>query len=124
MKIVNGSSQMKLTQHGREGSSPMAESQLCIEINFGHGALEFGEEEERVIAEATGAARSVQNDTVYGPIAGVLHTSVASGNEDAVIAGLSLIEGGISETLKEDHVVPDVGIVVGVRRVDDNTDVW
>jgi len=97
----------------------MAEGQLCVEIDFRHGALEFGKKKERVIAETARAARRVQNDTFHGSITGVLDAAVAGSNQDAVVAGLSLLQRLISETLKKDHVVPYICIVIGVRRVNE-----
>jgi hypothetical protein len=50
-------------QHGQQrgnGAAAMAERVLGFEIEFGHGAVERGQVEERVVAEAAGAARALQ----------------------------------------------------------------
>jgi hypothetical protein len=46
----------------------MAEGKLGFEVDFGHRAVEFGEEEERVVAKATGAARRIEDKAFDGAL--------------------------------------------------------
>ena len=96
----------------------MAESELGSEVDLGHGVVEFGKEEERVVAEATGTARGVENDAFDRAVGCVKGDAIASGDEDAMIAAGSEADRDVGHALQEEHVVPNVGVVVGVRRVD------
>jgi hypothetical protein len=48
----------------------------------------------------------------------VLDSAIAGGNQDAVVARLASFGWHITDALKEDDVIPNVGIVVGVRGID------
>jgi len=95
----------------------MAEGELGFEVEFGHGAVEGGQEEERVIAEAAGAARRVQDEAFNCALRCVERLAVAGGDENAAVACGASGCGNAGEALQQDHVVPDIGVVVGVGRV-------
>ncbi len=97
----------------------MAEGELGFEINFGHGAVEAGQVEKRVVAEAAGAAGGFEDAAFDGAFGGVEGLAVAGGDEDAAIVGGAAVGGDAGEALQQDHVVPDIGVVVGVGRVDE-----
>ena len=99
----------------------MTEVELSGEINFGHGALEFGEEEEWVISEAAGAAGGGEKNALHGTVRGMFNAAVAGGDEYAVIPADALFGRQIAEALQQDHVVPDIGVVGGgIGGVDDS----
>ena len=59
-------------QHGEQcgdGAAAMAEGVLGFEIELGHGAVQCGEVEERVVAEAAGAARGFEDQAFDRPSA-------------------------------------------------------
>ena len=97
----------------------MAEGMLGFEIDFGHGVLEFGQIEERVVAEAARAARRFEDESFDRAVCCIEGLAIAGGDEDAVVAGGALGCWNAGEALEQDHVVPDVGVVVGIWRVDE-----
>ena len=90
-----------------------------MKVDFGHGALEFGEVKERVVAKAASAARSIEDDSFDGTVGGVLNATIARGDKYAMVSGIAALRGNVSQALKENDVVPDIGVVVGIRRVDE-----
>jgi hypothetical protein len=110
-------SDLQLSQHGGEGAAAMAVGELGRKVNFGHSALQFREKEKRVVPEASGAARCIKNYALDGAVGSVLDSAVAGGDQHAVIAGFPLFGWNIADSLKEDDVIPDIGIVVGVRGI-------
>src|SRR5579859_4670982 len=98
----------------------MTERKLGVEVDFGHGAVQLRKIEERIVAEAAGAARSAEDDAFHAAVRCVFGPPIAGSDQDAVVTGCALFGWSFSEALQEDHVVPDVGVVIGsVRRVDD-----
>jgi hypothetical protein len=83
----------------------MAERELGFEIDFGHAAVEVGEIEERVVAEAAGAAWCGEDLAFDGPMADGEDVTVAGGGEDAVVAGATLGEGDAGEEMEEVEVI-------------------
>src|ERR1700722_289009 len=96
----------------------MAEGELGLEIDFGHGAVKVWQIEERVIAETAGAARGAEDHAIDGAIGHVCWLAVTGSDQYAVIASSALLGWDGVEALEEDDIVPDVGVVVGVGRVD------
>ena len=68
----------------------MAEGVLGLEVDLGHRAVVQGKVEERVVAEASGAARLGEDLAFDGPVADGEDVAVAGGGEDAVVAGAAL----------------------------------
>ena len=83
----------------------MAEGKFGAGIEFGHGFVLFGEIEERVVAEAVGAAWCGQDLAFDGAVADGEDVAVAGGGEDAVVAGAALGEGDAGEEGEEIEVV-------------------
>src|SRR5260370_1789785 len=96
-----------------EGSTSVAEGELGLDVELGHGLVLFGEVEERVVAEALGAAWRGENFAFDGAVADGEDFAVASGGEDAVVAGGALGEGNAGEEGEEVEVV---AVVCGQRR--------
>src|SRR5260370_41810989 len=96
----------------------MAEGQVGFKIEFGHSAIKLRQVEERVVAEAAGAAWRIENHSLDSAFRCVEGQAVAGGNQDAAVAGGALFGRNPGESLQQDHVVPDVGIVVGIGGVD------
>jgi hypothetical protein len=101
-----------------EGAAAVAEGELGLEIDFGHGAVEFWQIEEGVVAEASGASRGVEDRALDGSIGHVGWLAVAGSDKYAVVAGSALRGRDGVEALKEDDIVPDIGVVVGIGGVD------
>lgn len=97
----------------------MAEGQLRFEIDLGHGALKFWKVKQWIVSEAAGASRRGQNDAFDRTVACVLDSAVSSCNEHAVVSSVALVWRQISESLEQYHVVPDVGVVICVGRIDE-----
>ena len=87
------------------------------EVDLGHCAVEGGEIEERVVAETAGAAGRFEDESFDCSMRGVEGQAVAGGDKDTAITGGALGQGHAGEVLQKDHVVPDVGVVVGVGGV-------
>ena len=81
-------------EEGGEGSAAVAEGEFGLDVEFGHGLVLFGEIEERVVAEAAGAARGGEDFAFDGAVADGEDLSVAGGGEDAVVAGGRIVEWG------------------------------
>src|SRR6516165_2450860 len=96
----------------------MAKGKLGFEVDFSHGAFKFGQVKERIVAEAAGAAWSIEDDSLDGAVRGVKGQAGSGCDQDAMVAGGALRGRNTGEALQEDHVVPDVGVVVGVGGVD------
>jgi hypothetical protein len=113
-----GDLDMKLGKERGERSAAMAERELGLQVNFSHGAVTLWEIKQRIVAEAAGAARRVEDHTFDGAIGHVCKLTVARGNEHAMIAGGALGRRNSVETLEKDDVIPDIGVVVGIGRID------
>ena len=89
------------------------------QVDFGHGAVEGGEIEERVVSKAACASGRLEDKAFHGAVRGVEGKAVAGGDQDAAVAGgaLGLLHAG--EALQQDYVVPDIGVVIGVGRIDE-----
>ena len=83
----------------------MAEGELGLDVELGHGLVLFGEIEERVVAEALGAAWGGEDLAFDGSVADGEDLAVAGGGEDAVVAGAALGEGDAGEEGDEIEVV-------------------
>ncbi len=59
--FVRGGLNMELGQERGECAAAMADGELGLEIDFGHGAIELRQVEEGIVAEAAGAARGVED---------------------------------------------------------------
>ena len=77
-------------EKGGEGSAAVAEGELGVDVELGHGFVLFGEIEERVVAEASGAAWRGEDLAFDGAVADGEDLAVAGGGEDAVVAGAAL----------------------------------
>ena len=117
MGSVDGSD-LQLGQKRGEGPAAMAEGELGLKIDFGHRAVELRKVEERVIPEAAGAARGVQDHSIDGAVGHMSWLSVASGDKHAVIARGALGWRNGIEALKEHDIVPDIGVVICIGRID------
>lgn len=60
----------ELGKQGAESASTMTEGVFFFERNFGHGAVECGEKEERIVAEAAVAARHGEDFSVDAAFGG------------------------------------------------------
>jgi hypothetical protein len=47
-----------------KGGGPVGESVLLVQVDFGHGLAELGQEEQRVVAEAALASGGVEQNTL------------------------------------------------------------
>jgi hypothetical protein len=74
-------------------------------IEFGHGLVVAGEEEEGVIAEASGASGSGEDFTFDGAVGDAEDFAIASCGEDAMVAGFGVLDVEFSEGLLEAEVV-------------------
>lgn len=92
--------------------------ELCLKVDFGHGPLQFREEEERIVAETTGAAWCVEDYAFDRAVGGVFDAAVSGGDQHTVVSRLALFGWHVTDALKEDYVIPDIGIVVGIRGID------
>ena len=97
----------------------MTEGELGFEVDFGHGALEGRQVEERIVAEAASAARGLEDESIDGAFGRLDDFTVECGDQDAAITGGALVGRDFGEALEQDDVVPDVGVVVGIGRVDE-----
>src|SRR5580692_1493812 len=77
---------MKLGEKCGEGAAAMAEGELGLEVDLGHGAVELWQVEKRIIAKAAGAARGVQDHTFDGAIGLVCWLALTGGDECAMVA--------------------------------------
>src|SRR5271157_6382248 len=96
----------------------MAEGELGFEVEFGHGAVQGGQVEEWIVAEAACASWSFEDKTLDRALGGMESHAVAGGDQHAAVAGGAAGWRDPGKALQEDHVVPHVGVVVGVGRVD------
>ena len=87
----------------------MAEGEFGFDVEFGHGFVLLGEIEERVVAEAVGAAWCGQDLAFDGAVSDGEDVAVAGGGEDAVVAGAALGEGNAGEEGEEVEVIAMVG---------------
>jgi hypothetical protein len=92
-------------EEGGEGSAAMAEGEFGLDVEFGHGLVFVGEIEERVVAEAAGAAGLGEDIAFDCAVADGEDVAVAGGGEDAVIAGTALGEGNAGEEGEEIEVI-------------------
>ena len=83
----------------------MAEGELGGDVELGHGFVLGGEVEERVVAEAFGAAGGGEDFAFDGSVADGEDLTVARGGENAVVAGAALGERDVGEVGDEVEVV-------------------
>ena len=88
-----------------EGSAAMAEGEFGFDVELGHGLVFVGEIEERVVAEAVGAAWGGEDIAFDGAMTDGEDVAVAGGGEDAVVAGAALCERNSDEEGEEIEVV-------------------
>jgi hypothetical protein len=91
----------------------MAETEFGLDVEFGHGVVLVGQIEERVVAEAFGAARCGEDFSLDSAVAYAENLSVACGSEDAVVAGCWILDGDFAEGLEKAEVVALVWCAVG-----------
>ena len=114
--------QVSDVKHGQktlERAPPVAERKLGFEIQFGHAAVNLRQIEERIVAKAASAARGFKDEPFDGAFGGLDEMTVARGDQDAAIASRPLRRGNRSKALQEQHVIPHVGVVIGVGRIDE-----
>ena len=111
---------MKLGEKRGEGSTSVTEGELGLEIDFGHGAIELGQIEEGIVTKAAGASGGVEDHAFDGAIGRVSGLAVTRGDEDAMISGGTFCRWNSVEPLEKEDVIPDIGVVVGIRRVDES----
>lgn len=111
---------MKLGEKRGEGSTSVTEGELGLEIDFGHGPIELGQIEEGIVTESAGAARGVEDHAFDGAIGRVSGLAVARGDENAMISGGTFCRWNSVEPLEKEDVIPDIGVVVGIGRVDES----
>jgi hypothetical protein len=99
----------KLREQMYKSASSMAKGKSGAGVEFGHGFVLLGEIEERVVAEAVGAAWCGQDLAFDGAVADGEDVAVAGGGEDAVVAGAALGEGYAGEEGEEVEVIAMVG---------------
>ena len=97
----------------------MADGELGFKVELGHGAISLGKVKKRVVAEASGAVGGFKDQAFDRAFGGVERLAVARCNEYAAVPRRALERRDAFEPLKEDDVVPDIRIVVGVGRVDE-----
>src|SRR5579862_5234670 len=107
---------MELGEECGESAAAMAEGELGLEVDLGHGAVELGQVEKRVVAKASSAAWRVQDHALDCAVRFVCGSAVAGGDEYAAVTCGALRGRNGFELLEQDDVVPDVGVVVGVGR--------
>src|ERR1035441_10998809 len=59
-------------EQGGDGAAAMTERELGFEVEFGHGAVQGWEIEERVVAEAAGAAGRIGDESLVRAPGGLL----------------------------------------------------
>ena len=111
---------MKLGEKRGEGSTSVTEGELGLEINFRHGAIEPGQIEEGIVTKAAGASGGVEDHAFDGAIGRVSGLAVARGDENAMISGGTFCRWNSVEPLEKEDVIPDIGVVVGIGRVDES----
>jgi hypothetical protein len=111
---------MKLGEKRGEGSTSVTEGELGLEIDFGHGAIELGQIEEGIVTKAAGASGGVEDHAFDGAIGRVSGLAVTRGDEDAMISGGTFCRWNSVEPLEKEDVIPDIGVVVGIGRVDES----
>ena len=109
----------ELFEESGTGLAAVADGELHLNVEVGHGLVEGGNVEERVVAEAAGAMGSFEDDAFDCAFGHVDDDAVAGGGEDAAVAGGAVIGLDAGHALQKDDVVPDVSVVVGVGRVDE-----
>ena len=80
-------SDLNHSQQRGNGPPPAAERELGLDVDFGHGTVQRGQVEERVIAKAAGAARGFQNESLDRALGGVEGHAIARGHQHAAVAG-------------------------------------
>src|SRR5271166_2953416 len=68
------------------GATAMAERELGFEIQLGHGLVERGQVEERIVAEAAGTARSLEDEALDCAVGDMEGLAVARGDQHASVA--------------------------------------
>lgn len=92
----------------------MTERELCLRVDFRHRAFEIWKVEERVVPKTACSPWRIQNDAFYGAVARMFYPAVSGRNQNAVISGPALLRRQITQPLQQNHVVPDIGIIVCV----------
>src|SRR5882757_2959350 len=95
---------VECTEDCGEGSAAVAEGELGLDVELGHGLVLFGEIKERVVAEAVAAAWGDDDLTFKSAVTHGEDFAVAGGSEDAVVTGAALGEGNSDEEGEEIEV--------------------
>jgi hypothetical protein len=88
-----------------EGSASVAELELDLRIELGHGAVLVGKIEERIVAETAGPAWGWEDLACDGAVGDAEDLAVAGGGEDAVVAGFRVAGVESGEGLLEAEIV-------------------
>jgi hypothetical protein len=92
-------------EEGLKSASTMAEGELRLSVEFGHGLATLGEIKERVVTEAFCASGGAQNLAFDFAAAGGEDFAVAGCGEDAMVSGVALLVAGVFEGGDEAEVV-------------------
>lgn len=115
-------SKVQLSEHCRQSPATVTEGQLCGEIDFCHGPVEFGQKEKRVIAKASCTSRRAEDLALNGTVGGLLEAAVSRGDKYAMVSAFALFGRQVTEALEKDHIVPNVSVVgSGIRGVKDSS---
>jgi hypothetical protein len=106
--------EVEVREKSGEGAAAVVEGEAVGGGKLGHGAVEGGNEEERVVAEAAGAAWSGEDLALDGAFGGVEDAAVAGKGQDAAVTGLAALRGDAGEGSEESGVVAEVYCVCGV----------
>ena len=104
----------KLCEQGLDGAATVVEGEAVGGGKLGHGAVEGGNEEERVVAEAAGASGSGEDEAFDRAFGGVKDLAVTGEGEGAAVTGVAKGFGDASESGEESGVVAEVWGVGGV----------
>src|SRR5580692_5496569 len=113
-KNVLNESCAELRQKSREGATAMAERKLGLKIYLGHGLAKAWQKKQRIVTEAAGTARCIENHALDGTVGYLNHLAIARDHQRALIARRAQRRRKFFHPLQKDHVIPDVGVVVGV----------
>jgi hypothetical protein len=86
-------------------------------VEFSHGEVEGGNEEERVVAKAEGTARGGEDKALEGAFGGEEDLCVACEGQSAAVAGVAAGVGDAVERAEEGGIIALVYISISGRRL-------
>jgi hypothetical protein len=110
----NGRLESKSIKESGKGAAAVTKGVLGFEVDFGHGVVQFGQVEEGVVAEAASSAGGFKDESVDVALGGGDWLAITCRDQDAAVTRSALGCGDTVEALKQHHIVPDVGVVIGV----------